>query len=274
MINSGKSHTFIRIALLLLLNFVQNVAIAESKRNAVLSALKDPESARFGREYQNGNFGCIEVNAKNAFGGYVGKKTAVVRKIGNGWVVFRIDETPFEICKASADDVVEEKKYEAEIEKQRRLNPKERQIPYKLISNTSYWIPKTESTPDVDSKMHCAGWLSAAMHQDVVYHFSMHKRYSHDEIFEVYANNHPMAKKLNSIIDELGRDNFELHVSEYVRPTLRKFVSKMDEEVGSPNTALGSRYVWFILLDKAKDSCKSAINNYSFTLFEEAKSKN
>ncbi len=53
-------------------------AIAAKARNAVLAALKDPDSAVFEGLYMGNspakNVVCGFVNAKNSFGGYTGKK--------------------------------------------------------------------------------------------------------------------------------------------------------------------------------------------------------
>ena len=46
--------------------------------NAVRGALKDPGSAQFGSFQQKGTAACGTVNAKNAFGGYVGMRRYVV----------------------------------------------------------------------------------------------------------------------------------------------------------------------------------------------------
>jgi hypothetical protein len=53
---------------------------------AVRAGLKDPDSARFGPMliYKN-KHACVDVNAKNAFGGYVGAHTIFVSKTEGGW---------------------------------------------------------------------------------------------------------------------------------------------------------------------------------------------
>lgn len=46
----------------------------EQVKSAVLEQLKDPESAQFSNVRVVGGLVCGEVNAKNSFGGYVGKR--------------------------------------------------------------------------------------------------------------------------------------------------------------------------------------------------------
>lgn len=53
----------------------------------VRANLKDPESARFGEFYYSEAKGraCLEVNAKNSLGGYVGDRQAKLKHSAEGW---------------------------------------------------------------------------------------------------------------------------------------------------------------------------------------------
>ena len=53
-------------------------AQVEAAKSAIVATLKDPESARFGNITTDGKIVCGTVNAKNAFGGYVGPKVFVI----------------------------------------------------------------------------------------------------------------------------------------------------------------------------------------------------
>jgi hypothetical protein len=46
--------------------------------------LKDPDSAEFGKFESNGKKACLQVNAKNSFGGYTGFQTAFLKKDEKG----------------------------------------------------------------------------------------------------------------------------------------------------------------------------------------------
>lgn len=71
-------------------------------KKSVRTSLKDPDSAKFGRysEIKNGNIkmACLSVNAKNAFGGYVGEKQAIATKIKDEWVSLGFHEISHESC--------------------------------------------------------------------------------------------------------------------------------------------------------------------------------
>jgi hypothetical protein len=60
---------------------------------AVLTSLKDPESARFGKfTLVTSEHACLTVNAKNGFGGYTGDQQAyAVKSAANGWQVLAIE---------------------------------------------------------------------------------------------------------------------------------------------------------------------------------------
>jgi hypothetical protein len=53
-------------------------AQADTAKATVIATLKDPDSARFGPITTDGKVICGTVNAKNAFGGYVGPKVFAV----------------------------------------------------------------------------------------------------------------------------------------------------------------------------------------------------
>ncbi len=57
-------------------------------KRSVKDALIDPDSARFRGDVvksKDGNVACIEVNAKNKFGGYTGFSSAILRKSDGKW---------------------------------------------------------------------------------------------------------------------------------------------------------------------------------------------
>jgi len=53
-------------------------------QEAIRETLKDPDSAQFRRFEVKGNKACLEVNAKNSFGGYVGFRTAFLERDKDG----------------------------------------------------------------------------------------------------------------------------------------------------------------------------------------------
>ena len=54
---------------------------------AVRAKLKDPDSARFSAaRLVAGDMACVAVNAKNSFGGYVGSRDFLLRRLGDQWV--------------------------------------------------------------------------------------------------------------------------------------------------------------------------------------------
>ncbi len=65
------------------------------------SSLKDPDSAKFsGYVRLVDNIGaCVEVNAKNSFGGYTGFQQAVLMKVGGaGWQVISVKDITRDTC--------------------------------------------------------------------------------------------------------------------------------------------------------------------------------
>lgn len=70
-------------------------------KQATISSLKDPDSARFSGQMVivDNKSACVEVNAKNTFGGYTGYQQAMLFKIdGIGWQVISIKDVSREIC--------------------------------------------------------------------------------------------------------------------------------------------------------------------------------
>ena len=68
---------------------------------AVLSVLKDPDSAKFGKYTRiDERSACITINAKNAMGGYTGDQQAslVKYKDSESWDVLSISEGSHETC--------------------------------------------------------------------------------------------------------------------------------------------------------------------------------
>jgi len=62
-------------------------------KKAVLEALKDPDSAKFGEFTQvDEAHACLTVNARNSMGGYTGDQQALLTKDENGWKVDFITE--------------------------------------------------------------------------------------------------------------------------------------------------------------------------------------
>jgi len=68
-------------------------------RKAVLSLLKDPYSAHFGKFSQVDNkYACFTVNARNSMGGYAGDHEAILTKIGKSWIALDIKDVTHEHC--------------------------------------------------------------------------------------------------------------------------------------------------------------------------------
>jgi hypothetical protein len=67
-------------------------------RAAVLKALKDPDSAKFGKFTQVGNYACLTVNARNSLGGYTGDQQAILVKITDEWRVAGIEKVAHSSC--------------------------------------------------------------------------------------------------------------------------------------------------------------------------------
>ena len=74
-------------------NLISKEKVEEGKmQEAVLSSLKDPDSAKFGKMTRVKDKGaCLTVNAKNALGGYTGDQQAYLMKTENKWEVFQIE---------------------------------------------------------------------------------------------------------------------------------------------------------------------------------------
>lgn len=70
-------------------------------KQATIASLKDPDSARFNGQMVivDNKSACVEVNAKNTFGGYTGYQQAMLMKIdGIGWQVISIKDVSREVC--------------------------------------------------------------------------------------------------------------------------------------------------------------------------------
>lgn len=87
----------------------------------VKKSLKDPDSAVFGDAFRtdknaSGNrIACIEVNAKNSYGGYTGFQSAFLFNTGGGWEIQSIDEDNSEgICKAMLETAIKRKRQASE----------------------------------------------------------------------------------------------------------------------------------------------------------------
>lgn len=83
---------------------------SEAKK-AVISNLKDPDSAKFGKFTLVDNRGaCLTVNARNAFGGYTGDQQATLIKTKGEWDVVAIDALSHETCLTIVKQVLEKNK--------------------------------------------------------------------------------------------------------------------------------------------------------------------
>lgn len=67
-------------------------------KKVVLAELKDPDSAKFGDFSKHGDVACLTVNARNAMGGYVGNREAVLQKADGIWQVLDIIEISHDNC--------------------------------------------------------------------------------------------------------------------------------------------------------------------------------
>lgn len=67
-------------------------------REIVLTILKDPDSARFGKFTVFGEKACLTVNAKNSMGGYTGDQQAVLKKTKGKWVFLFMVDIPHDMC--------------------------------------------------------------------------------------------------------------------------------------------------------------------------------
>lgn len=75
----------------------------------VLDSLKDPESAKFGEVIliDHGKGACVEVNARNAFGGYTGLQQAMLMNMDNiGWQLLRIRDVTLDVCGTALHSVI------------------------------------------------------------------------------------------------------------------------------------------------------------------------
>lgn len=75
--------------------------VREILTQKIILSLKDPESARFNSQIVivDNKSACVEVNAKNTFGGYSGFQQAVLVNIKDvGWQVIKIADISRELC--------------------------------------------------------------------------------------------------------------------------------------------------------------------------------
>jgi hypothetical protein len=79
-----KNSITISIALVM---FLCGCGDSSEIKKVVRRHLTDPDSAKFGELIvgPDGNWACIEVNAKNRMGGYAGTQYAVLRKFSDEW---------------------------------------------------------------------------------------------------------------------------------------------------------------------------------------------
>lgn len=77
-------------------------ALTEAK-TAVLATLKDPDSAKFGQwTVVNDELACLDVNAKNSYGGYTGMQSASMIKENGKWEVMVITKYGHDVCVQAA----------------------------------------------------------------------------------------------------------------------------------------------------------------------------
>jgi hypothetical protein len=69
-----------------------------SLQKSIISVLKDPDSAKFGKVKYFKSYACYEVNAKNSMGGYTGTQVAFMNKIDNSWHVIKFEKTTIDEC--------------------------------------------------------------------------------------------------------------------------------------------------------------------------------
>lgn len=98
-----------RLIVLAALTLLGGCGEEKAAQEAVLKALNDPDSAKFGEFYYNPatGKGCIGVNAKNAMGGYTGEKQVELVKATDGWAAVGDMEFSHEDCKWLHADKVE-----------------------------------------------------------------------------------------------------------------------------------------------------------------------
>lgn len=261
--------------------FTKN-AISDQIKTAILDALKDPESARFGKEYQSENFACQEVNAKNSYGGYVGKKTASLIKVGSSWTVISFSHGSIYDCMAFIDQIKkteklkkeakrheerlenEFNKFESKLDKGKKKNPDEKNISYKLLTDIHNWTNTSPTDPLNKEKLYCAGWLSSAIKEDIIFISGLEKKYLDDEIHDIYSGNHPMTPDLNTLINEIGFEKYNQYISKKINPALKILGEQVDQDIGTPGGIKRTRYIWTILLSKAEHACEGIIENYTF----------
>lgn len=79
----------------------------EILENVVKKSLKDPDSAVFRDAYDLGKAACVEVNAKNSYGGFSGFQTALLFKTDGVWKVFSINNKGAKsTCNGMVEDAI------------------------------------------------------------------------------------------------------------------------------------------------------------------------
>ena len=70
-----------------------------SAQKAVVSNLKDPDSAKFGEFTRFGeDLACLGINAKNSLGGYTGEQQAMIIKKAGEWHVIAVQKITHQEC--------------------------------------------------------------------------------------------------------------------------------------------------------------------------------
>jgi hypothetical protein len=104
-----------------------------SLQKSIISVLKDPDSAKFGKVKYFKSYACYEVNAKNSMGGYTGKQVAFMNKIDNSWHVVRFEKTTIDDC-MDRFIAIDEKEMVANKNKNLAVNSSEK-IPPRCVGN-------------------------------------------------------------------------------------------------------------------------------------------
>jgi hypothetical protein len=127
-----KQH-FLLISLMIFITFTSSGCVNRTKSNpappvevsaptqeeielivvAVLEKLKDPDSAKFGKVIlvDHGKGACIEVNAKNTYGGYTGYQQAMVMNVVDGWYTAGIKDITLDHCIRAVHSVLNDQGY-------------------------------------------------------------------------------------------------------------------------------------------------------------------
>ena len=77
-------------------------------QKSIINSLKDPDSAKFGEQIflVDNKAACVEVNAKNSYGGYTGFQQAMFVKVnGVGWKLMRIANARIQVRSATLSNL-------------------------------------------------------------------------------------------------------------------------------------------------------------------------